>query len=567
MHNFNPQYCEWDTTSTFLIFSDNVFGNFIYYSHLLPIACLLFLSGVLVWQSYKDPAVRTLLFISLAFTAWSLSDLVLWATANPSHTMFFWSIIIHFELLIYIGSLYFVYYFISKKPPSQRAELLIFIAYIPILLFAHTSYNLQGFDYTNCWREALEGKLLAYVYFMELVIAVWILAYGIYQMRSEVARHRTKEILLVTLGTVAFLTSFSLGNIIGTLEIDWELGQYGLFGVPVFVSLLTFLIIRYRSISTKLFMAQGLVGGIFVLIISILFVREIENVRIITSTTAILVLLLGYYLIKSVNQEIIQRRKVEELAGRLEKANARLKILDKMKSEFVSIASHQLRSPLTSIRGYASMLLEGSFGKIPAKVVDAVEHIQDSGRYMALSIEDYLNVSRIEAGNMRYEYSDFNLREEAEKLVEELRPMVLKKGLKLKSESACSSGCTVRADIGKTRQVIQNLIDNALKYAPKGSITVSTFDDKKKKTISIRISDTGVGMSAETIQDIFDKFIRARNANAINVTGTGLGLFVAKKMIEEMGGRIWAESEGEGKGSVFTMEFPLITKSGGGKKK
>ena len=107
----DPLYCSWDTTSSFLIVSENVFGNFVYYSHLLPVICLLFLSVALLWQNPKEPSVRWLAFISFCFTAWSLSDLVLWATSNPDHTMFFWSIIVHFELLIYIGSLYFIYNF------------------------------------------------------------------------------------------------------------------------------------------------------------------------------------------------------------------------------------------------------------------------------------------------------------------------------------------------------------------------------------------------------------------------------------------------------------------------
>jgi signal transduction histidine kinase len=177
---------------------------------------------------------------------------------------------------------------------------------------------------------------------------------------------------------------------------------------------------------------------------------------------------------------------------------------------------------------------------------------------MALSIEDYLNVSRIEAGNMKYELSDFNLKTEAEKIVDEMRPTAMKKGLVMVFRSDCGGSCSIHGDIGKTRQVIMNLLDNSMKYTPKGSITVVAHDDVKKKKMYITIQDTGVGMSLETQGEVFDKFVRAKNANNINVTGTGLGLFVAKKMVTEMGGKVWAESEGEGKGSTFNIEFPLL---------
>jgi signal transduction histidine kinase len=229
-----------------------------------------------------------------------------------------------------------------------------------------------------------------------------------------------------------------------------------------------------------------------------------------------------------------------------------------MKSEFVSIASHQLRSPLTSIRGYASMLAEGSYGKLTSKAQEVAERIAESSKYMALSVEDYLNVSRIEAGNMKYEYSDFSLKEVTEKIVDELRPVAIKKGLVMVFRSDCDAGCLVHADIGKTRQVIMNLIDNSMKYTPKGTITVVAHDDVKKKKMYITIQDTGVGMSKDTQSEVFEKFVRAKNANNVNVIGTGLGLFVAKKMVEDMKGKVSATSEGEGQGSTFTIELPLL---------
>ena len=135
--------------------------------------------------------------------------------------------------------------------------------------------------------------------------------------------------------------------------------------------------------------------------------------------TLLLTTVIGYFLIRSVKQEIIQRKLLEKLTFDLEKANVRLKALDKQKSEFVSIASHQLRSPLTAIRGYASLMLEGSFGTIPQKAQEPLQRIDESSKLMALAIEDYLNVSRIESGNMKYNLSNFNLTKEVEHITDD----------------------------------------------------------------------------------------------------------------------------------------------------
>ena len=102
----DPLYCSWDTSSKLLIFSDNVFGNFVYYSHLLPVVCVAAFIILLLTQNRRDPVINSLVVIAIAFTCWSFTDLVLWATANSDYTMFFWSIIIHFELLIYFGALF-----------------------------------------------------------------------------------------------------------------------------------------------------------------------------------------------------------------------------------------------------------------------------------------------------------------------------------------------------------------------------------------------------------------------------------------------------------------------------
>lgn len=203
------------------------------------------------------------------------------------------------------------------------------------------------------------------------------------------------------------------------------------------------------------------------------------------------------------------------------------------------------------------MLVEGSFGQLPQKAQEVAKRIEDSTKLMAMSIEDYLNVSRIESGNMKYNLSDFNLLELTSKICDDLRPEALKQNLILLFRSDITSGAMVNADVGKVHQIIHNLVNNSIKYTQKGSISVFMREDLKAKRIYIDISDTGIGMSQKTIDSLFQKFSRADNANSVNTSGTGLGLYVAVKMAEAMGGSISAHSEGDAKGSTFTFELPL----------
>ncbi|MGB4076368.1 MAG: HAMP domain-containing sensor histidine kinase, partial [Minisyncoccia bacterium] len=255
--------------------------------------------------------------------------------------------------------------------------------------------------------------------------------------------------------------------------------------------------------------------------------------------------------IRSVHQEIEQRKKIETLAKQLETANERLKELDQMKSEFLSIASHQLRAPITAIRGYSSNMMEGAYGALSETLKEPLSVIQESSRLMASSIEDYLNISRIEQGRMKYEKSDFDIADLAKKVVEELLPLASKKGLELSIEAP--QDLMVNADIGKMKQVISNLIDNAIKYTEKGSVRVHVAKDDTLARIII--SDTGVGIAPDEMEGLFEKFKRARGANKVNTTGTGLGLYVAKQLIEGNGGTIRIESDGVGHGSRFIIEL------------
>jgi len=551
------ELCEWGPTS-FLILSDNVFDPLIYYSHLLPILLSLPLAALVLWKNPKIRLQQYFFLTVLLFSIWSIVDLVLWAHADPRIIMFFWSILILLEPLIYASALLFAYTALFKRPLPTYVVGTISMLLVPIIILLPTSLAIESFNLTNCWREVTEGPLVFYGYISQIIIALWIVAFTIvYAVKVEANDLDRTRSIWAALATLCFLAVFSSGNIVGSFYEDWTIGQYGLFGMPIMTAIMSIIITKYKIFNSKLLAAEILVGLLCILTIGIIFIQDLATVRIVSIITFVLVLGIGVALVRSVHREVQQRTEIEALAKKLERANVRLKQLDQMKSEFVSIASHQLRSPLTSIRGYASMLLEGSYGKLPPKAQETMQKIADSSRFMALSVEDYLNVSRIEAGNMKYNNSDFNLKEIAEKVADELRGEAIKKGLLLTFKSDITSRGIVNADVGKIKQVIQNLVDNSMKYTPKGSVNIFVHDNKKKKRIYVDITDTGIGMSEHTLDSIFDKFERAHNANSVNVTGTGLGLYVAKKMTEAMGGSVEAKSEGEGKGSTFTIELPL----------
>lgn len=247
--------------------------------------------------------------------------------------------------------------------------------------------------------------------------------------------------------------------------------------------------------------------------------------------------------------------KLKESNAELERSNNRLRDLDQLKTEFVAIASHQLRAPVTAIKGYASLIIEGSFGNVPSSLSEAVSRIFESSKYMASSIDDFLNVARIEQGKMKYDLRSFDVTGLVKQTYTEFLPIAEKKKLQLTFADAAPF--TAHADEGKTKQIITNILDNSIKYTPKGSVVISMRQDDVRKKVVISIQDTGIGISKEDGEKLFSKFARASNANSANVQGTGLGLFVAREMARVMGGDVRLESEGVGKGTYSTIELPI----------
>ncbi len=240
--------------------------------------------------------------------------------------------------------------------------------------------------------------------------------------------------------------------------------------------------------------------------------------------------------------------------SKLGEVNKQLTELDKAKSEFLSIASHQLYTPLTALRGYISMLLEGDFGELSEKQEPILDILNTSTERLIALIKNLLDISRIESGRLELNLASIDLVKMADDLVQSLYPNAVAKGLKLVFHHPPANMPHVIADEQRLRQVMLNFIDNSIKYTPKGRVDVKIEQQNDRMLFSV--SDTGKGLAPDEISRLFHKFSRVGGASRFHTEGTGLGLYVAKQIVNEHHGEVEVSSPGVGKGSTFAMHMP-----------
>jgi len=287
--------------------------------------------------------------------------------------------------------------------------------------------------------------------------------------------------------------------------------------------------------------AIGLLGGV-VLLVSL--VGSVVLKRQVNARTREL---------QQANREMGQRviERTAELAAAMEKAQA----ADRIKSAFLATMSHELRTPLNSIIGFTGIMLQELAGPLNAEQRKQMTMVQNSSRHLLALINDVLDISKIEAGQLELSLTTFELRPSIEKMVSLVSPMAEKKGIDLKLEIADDIG-TANTDQRRLEQVILNLLNNAVKFTEKGYVRIicRTEDDHYLLTVS----DTGIGMHPEELSDIFQPFHQIDTGLSRKHEGTGLGLSICKKLSDLMGGTIAVESRW-GQGSTFTVRFPKRT--------
>ncbi len=400
-----------------------------------------------------------------------------------------------------------------------------------------------------------EGKFLyfGFVFLISILVITKILKKYLTESPNE-----KLKLQYFLLGILIFIIFNLIFNVILAFGAgDARYYQIGNYSIIFFLALTAYAIVKRELFEIKVVLTGILVSAISILlIVDVFFFTETTPAQILKTIALVVFLAFGYYLIKSVNREIRQREELQKLATELEKANTELKKLDVSKTEFISIASHQLRTPLTAIKGYLSMVNDGTYGKLPDIAKEKIKNVFESNERLIRLVNDLLNVSRIETGKMGLEKNEIKVEDFIHQIAKDLAINAKKKKLYLKFTKPKEKLPKISVDESKLRQVILNIVDNAIKYTNKGGITISA-EKTKDNFILIEITDTGEGMDEQDLSKIFERFSRGNAGNWMHAEGAGLGLYIAKQFTEMHNGKIWAESEGEGKGSKFCIKLPI----------
>lgn len=522
----------------------------------VAIAGNLILGFVVFFEKIKS-ATRILFFIlTIVLSAWSLINYFSYQAADYQLSLLLVRLVMFFAALIGGSFLLFIDAFPTDKLRMSKRNMYVVLFFTALtmiisltnLLFPQITINPGGApkpEFGPGIISFLVVPILAIIF--SLIILVF---RGIHS--SGIERQQYKYLsfgLLVMFGLIILLNFILPAFFQNTRFIP--IGA--LFTLP-FVILTTYAIVRHQLMNAKIITTEIIT---FVLAIVTLFEVVISK-DVITLVFRFgvfsLVLAFGILLIRSVRKEVEEREKIEVLAKQLQDVNAKLDNLSRFKSQMLSLAAHQIKAPLATIKGFSTILIDGLYGPITDKIKDTLKKIRFSSDDLINLINTLLDLRHVEEGKMDYNFQAVKIKDVATEAFEIIKFPAQQKGIQFTLD--CSTEASVNADPQKLKQVLQNLIDNAVKYTPEGFVKVELKEEDN--SIIFSVTDSGLGIPADLLPHLFDEeFVRDERVKK-EILGTGLGLYIAKKIINDHRGEIGVKSDGPGKGSCFFVKLKKI---------
>jgi len=579
---------------------------------LISLVCIAIGLIVYLYDS-KSSAGKVFAVISCSIGVWILGAFLSDIRSIDQYSLFFNRLVFVALFFLMGGLLYlpFVFPNRSKFATYIKWPLVIFSVFFGIFALV-TPYIVAKIEFEDWGSNLTYGNyFMIFTVFAFAAIIISLVKFIINYLRSK-PEERTKLRLffegLFLFMLITIIVHVVIRNIVGSDEFY----RFGNYAAVIFVAFTAYAIVKHQLFNIKVILTEIAVA----VVSGSLFVEIFLSKTPLEWGTSILLWIIatygGYLLIKSVIREIKFREELQVMAEQLGHANAHLKELDQMKTEFVSLASHELLTPVSAIEGYLSMLLDEHMAKVEdPKAVKYLTNVYSSAKRLARLIADMLNISRIEEGRLLVEKKDINLSELVLQAIDEIHFKADEKKQRIvfendeirmtKSElnkNDQNQKFETYGDADKIKEVVINLIGNSIKYSKDpGTISVHIekvptpwvqekwqkieediksrpLDDQEaihsavdehfrnfvgSTQLMIAVKDQGIGIPKEELPRLFKKFHRVGDYTTAESQGTGLGLYISRALVELHHGRIWADSEGPGKGSTFTFTLPDIS--------
>lgn len=516
----------------------------VYYSH-VPTAIISLLLGFFIFFKNKELVAKIIFLITIVFSIWAFIDIILWTSLDSQNYVFFWSLTVILETLLFILSIYLINVFALGRDISFKNKLFWALIFFPIILLTSTKYNIGYFNIPEC--VPVDNILYPiYALFLRGILSLWLFINFVYLFK-KINKQKRVELSLMFSGLFIFLTSFFASNYLGTYFINkniltfvdgYKIEMYSLFLFPLFLGLLTFIIVRFKAFNIKLLGAQALVWAMVILVgAQFLFIKSTINM-VLNSVTFVAMSISGFILVRSVKKVDTQRELLE--------------VANQNQQSLLHFITHQVKGYLAKSRNIFDGMIAGDYDKLPSRAEEMAKAGFDSDTKGVETVLAILRASDLKTGKTAFMKTKTNISALVAEIISSTKDVSEKKKLELSFE--IEPNIEIQVDPVQIKEVFKNLITNSVLYTPQG--TVHVVLKRESKNIRFAVIDTGVGLSDVDKQKLFTEGGKGENSLSVNVDSTGYGLYIAKQIIDQHKGTIGARSEGKGKGSEFFVLLP-----------
>lgn len=511
---------------------------------------------------------RLFLLFIISVTIWSSTNFLEEITNNKTLISILWRIDFGSALLVGLSFLFFSYYFPFKNRKSSRKLLaaISIIVFLTIIVSISTNLVVKEIQYYSNGIKFINGELFI---FYEFIIFI-LFGHSIFNLlkKIRISQGETKKQIIYIL--IGFLISTAIALVTNLiiprfLQTPTSISKFGVYSIIFFTVFTAYAITKHHLFNIKVIATEILTALMAIMLLVRIPLSKTTDELMFNLLYFHIFLVLGILLIRTVWLEIHRIEEIEKLnkeklaaydkikkqADELKLANIDLQKLLEMKTEFMRVASHQLRTPTSSIMGMLSMLAEGSVP--PEKRDGFIKMAYEASEKLSIIIRNVLSATSLDSGRLELSFQKADLKDIIHKAVNECKKLALQKKLALRVNMP-ENLPLITADTHWLKQVFNNLIDNAVFYTPKGEITIDVKDNLNNITATIQ--DSGVGISVEDKDRLFKKFTRGQHAQQVHPDGSGLGLYIAKSIIDLHHGMINIQSDGQGKGAAVEVVLP-----------